>query len=62
MYNTLIMKKREIIKFELPRQKRRAVELYDADSPFRGRVERNRKQFQRRPKHQKQVDNDPNWC
>jgi hypothetical protein len=51
--------KKTVIKFELPRLKRRAVELYDADSPFRSRVERNRKKFQRRPKHQKLVDNHP---
>ena len=51
--------KKTVIKFELPRLKRRAVELYDADSPFRGRVERNRKKFQRHPKHQKTVDNYP---
>lgn len=54
--------KREVIKFKVPRLKRRAIELYDADSPYRGRTERNKKDFRRRPKHQKQVDQDLDWC
>jgi hypothetical protein len=36
---------------ELPRQRRRAVELYSRDTPFRGRVEQSKIQYRRRPKH-----------
>ena len=38
---------------ELPRQRRRAVELYSRDTPFRGRVEQSKTQYRRRPKHVK---------
>lgn len=38
---------------QLPRQRRRAVELYGRDTPFRGRVEQSRVRYQRRPKHVK---------
>lgn len=44
---------KQVIQFTVPRQRRRAVELYDADTPFRARVERNRKAYQRRDKHAK---------
>jgi stalled ribosome alternative rescue factor ArfA len=36
---------------ELPRQRRRAVELYSHDTPFRHRVEQSKTQYRRRPKH-----------
>jgi len=36
---------------ELPRQRRRAVELYSRDTPFRHRVEQSRVQYRRRAKH-----------
>ena len=36
---------------ELPRQRRRAVELYSRDTPFRGRAEKSKIQYRRRPKH-----------
>ena len=39
---------------QLPRQRRRAVELYSRDTPFRGRTEKSRVQYQRRVKHSKQ--------
>ena len=39
---------------QLPRQRRRAVELYSRDTPFRGRVEQSKVRYQRRPKHTKQ--------
>jgi hypothetical protein len=39
---------------QLPRQRRRAVELYSRDTPFRGRVEHSKVRYQRRPKHIKQ--------
>ena len=39
---------------QLPRQRRRAVELYSRDTPFRGRAEQSRVQYRRRPKHVKQ--------
>ena len=38
---------------ELPRRRRRAVELYSRDTPFRGRVEQTRVQYRRRTKHVK---------
>jgi len=41
---------------KLPRLKRRALELYDADSPFKSKVERNRMAFKRKAKNQKEVD------
>jgi len=47
---------KNIIQFRVPRQRRRAVELYDADTPFRPKVEQNRKAYQRRTKHQKRAD------
>ena len=39
---------------QLPPQRRRAVELYSRDSPFRGRAEQSKIQYRRRPKHIKQ--------
>jgi hypothetical protein len=50
--------KRTTVTVKLPRIKRRATELYSADTPFRGKVERNRMAYQRRPKNQKEVDKD----
>ena len=38
---------------ELPRQRRRAVELYSRDTPFRHRAEQSRVQYRRRAKHVK---------
>ncbi len=49
---------RTTIIIKLPRMKRRATELYSAGTPFRGRVERNRMAYKRKPKTQKEVDND----
>jgi hypothetical protein len=40
-------------RIELPRQRRRAVELYSRDTPFRHRAEQSRVQYRRRPKHVK---------
>lgn len=37
---------------DIKRSRRRAIELYHADSPFRGRTEKSKKTYQRRPKHQ----------
>jgi hypothetical protein len=37
----------------LPRQRRRAVELYSRDTPFRHRAEQSRVQYRRRAKHVK---------
>jgi len=43
---------REVLTIKFKQKKRRAVELYDADSPFKSRVERDRKNtFERRPKY-----------
>jgi hypothetical protein len=38
---------------QLPRQRRRAVELYSRDTPFRGRAEQSKVQYRRRAKHVK---------
>lgn len=38
--------------------RRRAIELFHADSPFRGRREENRRAYKRRAKNQKEVDKD----
>jgi hypothetical protein len=38
---------------QLPRLRRRAVELYSRDTPFRGRVEQSKVQYRRRAKHVK---------
>jgi len=35
------------------RSRRRAIELYHQDSPFRGRSEESRLKYQRRKKHKK---------
>ncbi len=53
--------KHSTIIVKLPKFKRRAVELYDADSPFKGRVERNRMAYKRKPKNQKEVDKDQDF-
>ena len=36
---------------QLPRQRRRAVELYSRDTPFRGRREQPKTVYQRRQRH-----------
>jgi hypothetical protein len=59
-HNTNTMK-RTTITVKLPRVKRRAVELYDADSPFKPKVERNRVAYKRHPKNQKEVDKDTDF-
>jgi stalled ribosome alternative rescue factor ArfA len=48
--------KNTTLQFLVPRKRRRAVELYSADTPFRARQERNRKSYQRRDKHQVRQD------
>jgi hypothetical protein len=45
--------KTQNIQFRVPRQRRRCVELYGANTPFRGHVERNRRAYQRQDKHNK---------
>jgi hypothetical protein len=50
--------KRTTITIKLERSKRRAVELYDANSPFKPKVTRDRTLYKRRPKTQKEVDRD----
>ena len=37
-----------------PRRKRRAKELYDADSPFKQKVVESKKKHKRKPKHKGQ--------
>lgn len=56
-YNTYTMK-RTTITIKLQRSKRRCVELYSADTPFKGRVEKSRVAYKRHPKNQKEVDKD----
>jgi len=56
-YNTNTMK-RTTITLKLERTKRRAIELYHNDSPFKGRVEESKKAYKRREKHKKEVDKD----
>lgn len=36
---------------QLPRQRRRAVELYGRDSPFKGRKEQSKVMYSRKVKH-----------
>ena len=38
---------------QLPKQRRRAVELYAHDTPFKPKVEKNKMIYKRQPKHQK---------
>ena len=45
--------KTQNIQFKVPRQRRRCVELYGANTPFRGHIEKNRRAYQRQDKHQK---------
>jgi hypothetical protein len=45
--------KTQNIQFKVPRQRRRCVELYGANTPFRGHIEKNRRVYQRQDKHQK---------
>jgi hypothetical protein len=40
----------------IARPRRRARELYAADTPFRGRVERDRTRYNRKIKHRNQED------
>ena len=39
---------------QLPRQRRRAVELYSRDTPFKPRVEKSQRVYTRRVKHVQQ--------
>ena len=48
--------KRNTITIKLERQKRRCVELYSANTPFKGRVEQSRVAYKRHAKTQKEVD------
>ena len=41
---------------ELPRQRRRAVELYSRDTPFKPKTEKSRIAYNRKPKHPKRDD------
>jgi len=50
--------KRTTITVKIERQKRRCVELYSANTPFKGRVEQSRVAYKRHAKTQKQVDKD----
>lgn len=43
---------------KLKRPKRRCVELYSADTPFKGRVEKSRVAYKRHAKNQKELDKD----
>jgi len=53
------MYQREILQFKVPRIKRRAVELYSHDTPFKPKVvESKRQQYQRKLKHPKSFNPD----
>lgn len=56
-YNTYTMK-RTTITIKLERSKRRCVELYSANTPFKGKVEKSRVAYKRHAKNQKEVDKD----
>ena len=43
---------------ELPRRRRRAVELYGRDTPFRPRQEQNRMAYNRKVKHRNRQQAD----
>jgi len=40
----------------LPRQRRRALELYSRDTPFKPRVVQSKLNYQRNPKHRRQYE------
>lgn len=44
------------LQFLAPRQRRRAIELYAPHTPFRGRSEASRKNYNRQPKHRTRQD------
>jgi hypothetical protein len=51
--------KKDSFTVEFKRKKRRAIELYHADSPFKGKVEdTSKKAFKRKPKHIKNLLDD----
>jgi len=50
--------KRTILTLKFKAPKRRAIELYHADSPFRAKVVDSKKVYKRTAKNQKQVDKD----
>lgn len=51
--------KKDSITIEFKRKKRRAIELYHADSPFKGKVEdTNKKSQKRKPKHIKKFTDE----
>ena len=41
---------------QIPKQRRRAVELYSRDTPFRGRKEQSQIVYKRKPKHVNRQD------
>lgn len=43
---------------DVPRRRRRAVELYSRDTPFRPRTERNRVLYRRKIKHPNRNDQE----
>lgn len=43
---------------EIPRRRRRASELYDRDSPFKPKRERNRVLYNRKSKHRNRDEQD----
>lgn len=36
---------------KIPKQRRRAIELYDTDTPFKAKVEKSKKTYTRKQKH-----------
>lgn len=51
------MNKKDTIRLELPKRRAHRA-LFDRDLPFRGRVEKSPKSFQRNPKHRNKGDHD----
>ena len=41
---------------QIPRQRRRAVELYARDTPFKGRVEKSKVVYNRKIKHKDRME------
>jgi len=51
------MNKKDTIRLELPKRRAHRA-LFDQDLPFRHRVEKSPKAYQRKPKHPNKGDND----
>jgi hypothetical protein len=50
--------KQTVLQFKVPRIKRRCVELYSHDTPFKPKVVESKRGYQRKPKHSKSFNQD----